>query len=254
MSSLSLLGFFVRLAGGLSFGLVMLGWRGIPPNFRRVCWLVILGVLAVSLLIAINDGGIEAFDVVLGVELAVAFAASVLWGLGAETKGMTAEILGAVLGATLLAWLPQSESQGLEGLGLVARFSSSVYLGVTTLSMLLGHHYLTAPMMSLAPLKRLLRIAAAALILRAGLAVVGASTIILEPRSGGSDATFWAMILLMRWGLGLIVPAVGIGMAWGSVKAGSTQSATGILYVMVAFTIVGELSATYLGNRFGAAF
>ena len=45
----------------------------------------------------------------------------------------------------------------------------------------------------------------------------------------------------MRWLVGLAAPAVLCWMAWQTARIRSTQSATGILYVVVIFCFLGEL-------------
>src|SRR5262249_37027604 len=59
------------------------------------------------------------------------------------------------------------------------------------------------------------------------------------------DAALW---LPLRWGLGFVGPLVLGGMAWQTARMRSTQSATGILYVVVIFCFLGELTAELLGS------
>jgi hypothetical protein len=54
---------------------------------------------------------------------------------------------------------------------------------------------------------------------------------------------FW---LLLRWGLGLIGPLILCVLAWQTAKIRSTQSATGLLYVVVIFCFLGELTGQLL--------
>ena len=251
MTSISLLDFAVRFACGLTLGLPLLRRGDVPPGFHRVVWLVILGLLSVALMSAANAGGAGALGVALGGFLLTAIAASILWGLDSRVLGSRVEAFALVLAAAMLFLLPHAGEDRPGFLSLASRFSSSYLMGVTALAMLLGHRYLTAPSMSLDSLRGLLLGAMAGIIIRAMLALVGVIAVGEAIAGGSHDAAFWAVILLMRWGLGIVVPSVGIWMAWGAARIGSTQSATGILYVMVAFTIVGELSATYLSGRTG---
>ena len=52
--------------------------------------------------------------------------------------------------------------------------------------------------------------------------------------------------LPVRWGLGLLLPFVLGVMAWKTARIRSTQSATGILYVVVIFCFLGELLSQLL--------
>src|SRR5438034_11228773 len=105
--------------------------------------------------------------------------------------------------------------------------------------------------MSLALLMRLLAALAGSVMLRIGLACLGLwwwtssqSTISL-----GTDATFW---LPVRWILGLIAPLVLGWMAWETARIRSTQSATGILYVVVIVCFLGELMSLLLLEKTGS--
>ncbi|MEM7233381.1 MAG: hypothetical protein AAF517_14480, partial [Planctomycetota bacterium] len=58
-----------------------------------------------------------------------------------------------------------------------------------------------------------------------------------------SDGVFLSARLLF----GLLAPLVLVGLTWGCLRVESNQSATGILYVIVAFVFLGELlSKRYL--------
>lgn len=57
----------------------------------------------------------------------------------------------------------------------------------------------------------------------------------------GHGIFFWQRVLV-----GLGIPSVVVGLIWGTARIGSNQSATGIMYVAVAFVFIGELAARYL--------
>ena len=50
----------------------------------------------------------------------------------------------------------------------------------------------------------------------------------------------------MRWGLGFAARLCWASMAWQTARIRSTQSATGILYVVVIFCFLGELTGQLL--------
>ena len=58
-----------------------------------------------------------------------------------------------------------------------------------------------------------------------------------------------ALWLPVRWGLGLLGPLLLAGMAWQTARIRSTQSATGILYVVVILCFVGELTSQLLLDK-----
>jgi hypothetical protein len=59
------------------------------------------------------------------------------------------------------------------------------------------------------------------------------------------EAALW---LPVRWAVGLLAPLVLDFMAWRAARIRSTQSATGILYVVVIFCFLGELTALLLAG------
>jgi hypothetical protein len=132
---------------------------------------------------------------------------------------------------------------------VVDDFSSAALLGVSTIAMLIGHSYLISPTMSLQPLTRLLLALFVCLLVRLLVSATGAG--------------FWAtthsltrlndvsVLLPLRWVIGFIAPAVLGTMAWQTAKIRSTQSATGILYVVVIFCFVGEAISQLLFDTTG---
>jgi hypothetical protein len=116
--------------------------------------------------------------------------------------------------------------------------------------MLMGHSYLIAPAMSLTPLKTLLGALYVGLFLRAGLA--GLSLWMWTEQVERVSLTDVTLLWLpVRWLLGLLLPAVLGVMAWHTTRIRNTQSSTGILYIVVVFVFLGELTAQLLLNVTG---
>lgn len=142
---------------------------------------------------------------------------------------VTAVAAEATAAARLLTWLTPPTA------GLV--------LGVTLAAMLLGHWYLNTPTMELAPLRRLVLLLAAAIVLR--MAVCGAGLAF----ELNADVPFPAQRMLfvsLRWLAGFVGVLAMVWMAWQTLKIPNTQSTTGILYVGVIGTFVGELTSQLL--------
>ena len=123
-------------------------------------------------------------------------------------------------------------------------------LGATLHAMLLGHHYLVAPSMTIAPLTGSLDLIAAALVARRLLAVIGvwssdAWTAGLFRPGETLEPTF----LAMRWGMGILGAGVSVFLARRTAAIRSTQSATGILYITTIFVLFGELAAMAMTGR-----
>ena len=122
---------------------------------------------------------------------------------------------------------------------------SALVLGSATTAMLMGHSYLIAPAMSMTPLLRLLAVLAGSVALRIALACVGLWWW-TSSRSGSHLETEMLLWLPVRWVLGLLAPLVLGWMAWETARIRSTQSATGILYVVVIVCFLGELTSQLL--------
>jgi hypothetical protein len=106
--------------------------------------------------------------------------------------------------------------------------------------MFLGHWYLNTPTMELEPLRKLIVLMAIAVALRAVVCGVG-----LALQLNGLTTTELLMTFL-RWASGIFGVIVLAVMTWQTLKIPNTQSATGILYVAVIATFLGELTAQLL--------
>jgi len=114
----------------------------------------------------------------------------------------------------------------------------------------MGHSYLISPAMTISPLMRLLGALGLSVLLRIALAIAG-----LRGWTGGDGASVMETELLVwlpaRWLLGLIAPLILGWMAWETARIRSTQSATGILYVVVIVSFLGELTSQLLMEKTG---
>lgn len=133
--------------------------------------------------------------------------------------------------------------------------SAAALLGAVTSAWMLGHAYLTATAMTIAPLRRLARLFLGAVAVRflaaaAALAALAASGELSAELSSGPSWFSWLM-LTVRVGVGLVAVGVFAWMVLDCVKWRNTQSATGILYFASVLTYIGELSARYLTGELG---
>ncbi len=133
--------------------------------------------------------------------------------------------------------------------------SSALLLGFSVVSMILGHWYLVSRKLSFQPLKLISGLLCLAVALRALVIVVA----VFEQGehwgqsfSGGLTHYLLSggLFVACRLSLGVILPAILAVLAWRCAKSESNQSATGILYVLVAFVFFGEiLSKHFLANQ-----
>ena len=245
--------FAVRLALGLSIATVLVSWRTVPLPFFRTQEQIILGLLALAALdqARASGTGVAFWIIVAGAVLA--YVSSIAWGLGLPGLGVATAASGAVAG---VLWL-LAASRGAEGFLLVhngaSRVASGFLLGSVLCSMLLGHYYLTAPAMTIEPLKRTIALIAGGLGARAVLAGIGLALLFGRSSAQASPASDPGEMVLFcgRWGMGFLATGVATYMTWKTAKIRSTQSATGILYIAMIFALFGELMSLVLSGRYG---
>jgi hypothetical protein len=238
--------FALRLAAGAIACLLLLPAGLLNPRFFRTHFLTALALAGVAF-VAVRHGAAWPLLMLLGTAMPLALLGSLVWGLEGSPGGRTFIVLTTL---TLTAALVALEAATVEAaslpLLLLGDAASAALLGSALTAMLLGHSYLIAPTMSLTPLKRLLAVLALAVVAR--LAVDGyalgcwTATHSLVSLTGG-DAVLW---LPVRWLLGFVLPLGLDWMAWQTTRLRSTQSATGILYVLVIFCFLGELTSELL--------
>jgi hypothetical protein len=163
-------------------------------------------------------------------------------------------VAAAICGASgvVLDALRFSVLSGLGGFGLAASFlSSSLLVGGAATAMVLGHWYLVVKDLSFAPLSRVTLVLMAALVLRVAAIALAACAQggRWEALVANGDWTGFFLghgVFLMARGIfGIIAPAFLLWMTWKCVQIRSNQSATGILYVTLAFIVIGEIIAKY---------
>jgi hypothetical protein len=209
-----------------------------PPRVFRIHFLTVLALACAALLLLRAQAGWEVLAL-LGAAMALAFLGSASWSLERSPGGVTLIVLtAAVLTAALVVREPSWPR-------LAGSLSSALLLGVALSAMLMGHSYLTAPGMSLAPLYRLLAALALTLLLRLGVEAAALGFWTARHQSGKvtGDEVLW---LPVRWLVGFVAPGVLCWMAYLTARIRSTQSATGILYVVVIFCFLGELTGLLL--------
>lgn len=245
--------FCLRLATGLLACLLLLAPAQINPRFYRTHFLVALGLTAVATLLRRHEETSWGLWLLLGGGMALCLFGFLSWSLEGAPLGRT-----LIVAATLCLGLGLGQAEmalnmpGDLGWRLAGDAASAALLGAATTAMLMGHSYLIAPAMSLTPLNRLLAALTVTTLLRMALSgfTLWCWTSASDSGSLGGDTLLW---LPLRWGLGFVGPLVLGGLAWQTAKIRSTQSATGILYVVVIFCFLGELTGQLLLGDTGFA-
>lgn len=242
--------FSIRLVFGIAVSLLALiqedfagrdRRNSVVSAYFRIQMLVILGL---GVLFGLMTAGQK---LGAGVLCITAFVGSVLWLLEQRRAGSGA------IGVILLAagYLLIRSGPDVSGVwAWSSAFSSSLMLGGMLSAMLLGHRYLTAPGMSLEPLKRLNNWVGGCTLIRITISAIllfmNWSVILSQPT--------YVIWLALRWLAGILGPILVWYMVRRILIHKNTQSATGVLFVGVILTFIGELTADVLYRTVGSAF
>ncbi len=224
--------------------------RQVTSGYFRVHLYVVLGLNTLAAMVAMTVPELAVWPAVIGATLS--YLGSVIWLYNCPRAGRVALLavaLTAVLGAWQAIGLGPNGALAAHWLNYLAPVTGGWLLGITMAAMLLGHWYLNTPTMQLAPLQRLVLLIALAVVLRA---IVSAWGFGLTWSTVGPLATHTVTFLALRWLSGILGVALLTWMTWQTLKVPNTQSATGILYVAVIATFLGELTAQLLSA--GSAF
>jgi hypothetical protein len=235
--------FLLRLTFGLAVGMAITSPRLVTSGYFRNHLYVTLGLTTFASL-ALAQLSTSAMWLAIAAAV-LSYVGSVCWLYELSRAGRAALWLVATasLASALVAQPPRVATSLPDALQPIGVALSGLVLGVTFAAMLLGHWYLNAPGMELDPLRRLLVVAAAAVLLQVVLS--GADVVAAVSTAANLSVSEWLFVTL-RWSFGLIGVLVLLWMAWETLKVPNTQSATGILYVAVIGVFVGELAAQLL--------
>jgi hypothetical protein len=237
--------FCVRLALGLLASLLFLSPKQLHPRFFRTHCLTALALLAGATFAGWKEAPLWE-RTALAVAAVLALLAALSWTLDPAPGGRALVIVTALTAAFSL-WRPGDWRAPAY---FVADLTSAAFLGASLTAMLIGHSYLISPGMALTPLMRLLAALFVTVLLRAIVSGAGLWCWTVEVGSVNlnDEAVLW---LPVRWLAGIIAP-LGFGwMAYASARIRSTQSATGILYVVVVCGFLGELMSLLLTRQTG---
>lgn len=262
--------FLIRLICGMTLMLALLPRKPVASGFFRVQMLIVLGLGVLASLAAFGMNGqpsptpVESVPPRLSPAIAsalvgyasiaiavLAFVGSVLWMLERRKGGGRVLWIILILAALCLAvpTLVPAVSGDILSRGtliFLSQLSSAAVLGGAMTGMLLGHSYLTAPTMSIAPLSRLNSQFGAAAACRG---VLSAAVLILaRDQIVGMTPLMW---LSLRWLAGILGPLGVCVMTERILRYRNTQAATGVLFVGVILTFIGELTGDLLLHELG---
>jgi hypothetical protein len=123
----------------------------------------------------------------------------------------------------------------------------SLALGSALVALSLGHWYLVSPSMAVRPLIRVTFVCLGALLAQLMLVLV---TLVL---TGPEVLSSFGIFLGVRVLFGLVIPIPAALMTWRTARIRSLDSATGLLYIVVALVLAGEITARSLFFLTGVA-
>lgn len=238
-------GFFILLLTDLR--------REVSPGFLSFTALLYLILGGLGYWLRQGLGQVEPTSVAEGIAFAIFLGGLLLYtvlvsvgpALARWIVGALALVAGAVslAGLGIGAALPHGGGFGTP----IAFFVSALSLGAVTSGMLLGHWYLVTPSLSTKPLKRMVALLAAALVVQIALAPVFLGVLgdwsTVQTALGQPTVAF---LVGLRFLVGLIFSLVLAVLTWQCTKTRALQSATGLLYVALATVAAGEISARML--------
>lgn len=234
--------FLLRISFGLAAGMAIVSARQVTSGYFRNHLYVTLGLSALAALLSRTIES-QAFLPAVGAAV-LSYIGSVMWLYEKPRAGKVILLLVALV--ALIGAMDANAAVGQAGhhgwQRSAAVVISGAVLGLITASMLLGHWYLNAPGMKLAPLRRLLQAASIAVACQAVFSGIG----VAHELAAHTVPLQWWLFLILRWSFGIIGVLILLWMAWLTLKIPNTQSATGILYVAVIGAFVGETMSLLL--------
>ncbi len=179
--------------------------------------------------------------------LVLAFTAGTLAYLLASLARLPRSALAMAIGAIGLAALGVLAAAGgsaSAGLFVGQLLVVGLALGAVNAAMLLGHWYLVTPRLSPVPLRRMMWLLLAALVVQGALFAVAVITVPGDAVSGSMSWITW-----LRLAAGTLLPILVTVLALLATRAASLQASTGLLYIGLALIMAGSIagaSITYL--------
>ncbi len=236
-----------RLSFGLAVAMAVTPARQVTSGYFRVHLYVLMGL---NVLAALAAAGGDSLQIGLPlVAAAVSYAGSVFWlyELGAPGKAALAIVAALSLAANWILAPPSTLPPIASLLHKLDPLAGGLVLGTTLAAMLLGHWYLNSPTMKIDPLDRLVVWMGLAIAARAALCGLALG---LEVAQFGTPSTQQLLLVTLRWMTGLVGAGIVVFLTRATLRVPNTQSATGLLYVGVIVTFVGELTSLLLSGEF----
>lgn len=237
--------FLILLCGGVMLAAALSDPRAVTLRWLRLAGIIAISMAALSMFFTAPRVNVWSVLAAAAVMTQLGFV-QVAWRNTQRAMAGAAFALAVAAGTSLLLAI---RPMNVPLLAITCAFAAGV-MGLALMDMLLGHAYLNAAEMTMAPFMRLNLSLAAAMLGRAVLSIPVALFLL----SRQQREMFWGIYGLYigtRWFTGFLVSGVFVYMTHDCIKRRATQSATGILYVADVMIFLGEMIGIYLISQTG---
>jgi hypothetical protein len=249
--------FCLELGFGVLFALAFVPRAPVGTLFYRIMGTCAFLPILVAVVAPLAFGGESARDpaVIAGVLAALAYPVVSGPIKGPRWSAALAWALGFTAVALVLVVVRAASLHGAAELllGSASAMATGAVAGSVSLSMVLGHWYLTIPTLDVRHLRRLNRVAAASM--ATCLVLLGISCATFARRLAEADSPLFGPRGLFHLGtrlaVGLGVPLAFAWMTAGSLDFKNTRSATGILYASTILVLIGTAVSISLQSSYG---
>jgi hypothetical protein len=238
-----------RLAFGSIWFLALVPVKETGRGFPRLVLFLALAFLGVAAAWRPRGAGLEEAgpaSLLLLAGLALVLPAAIFAPVLPERPARVLLLAASAAGAGHFLALPGASARG-DGI------TGALLLGSVVVSMILGHWYLVSKGLRIRHLVVLTASYVGATVLRGAFAAFSVVPATPIGRTAADLVTGDGLFVLLWIGIGIALPFVVGLLALRTARTGSTQSATGLLYIALVLVLIGELIAGYLGARAGAA-
>ncbi len=243
--------FLLSLAFGTQFFGPVVSTRLTGVGFYKLGTSIVLASLVLALGVdSFMAGGLSQFELLAYGILIVTNAVGYAFHRDAKGPWMWGLYVTQVLTFSGLTFSVFS----LDPLWIIFFFVSMALFGISNYAMILGHYYLVVPKLSEEPLIYAIYIFWVVMFLKIASSVAVALSLgapyLQEGSVLGDGYLFNWLFISMRYLWGFVAPLILSFFTFRLCRLRSIQSATGVLYIVEFFVIVGELISIYLMAKY----
>ncbi len=219
--------------------MVVTNHREVSSGYYRNNLYVLLGLATLAAVVAWQWPHVAGNYHLAAVAAVLSYAGTVAWMYERPAAGRLLLVLVGACNLVAAAMTASTSDATITNAGRpwVEPIASGLVLGTVMAAMLLGHWYLNSPGMKIGPLKRLVVLVGASVLLRTVVSTVTVVQAQLLPKSALAATLLGLHVTGSLLGTGIVAY-----LAYRTLLIPNTQSATGILYVGVISSFAGELA------------